>query len=1036
MNDPRGSYWRRWDLHVHSPFSELNNRFGADFDNYAKELFTRARDNGIACVGITDYFLVDGYKQLKELIDDDTKLRSLLDPPYFEYAKQLLVLPNIEFRSSPIVRQTDANGRTHDSRVNYHIVFSNSVSAETIEEDFLGELKFSADGAPATPDEKWSFTRRNLEALGTKLRTQHKNFREHSDIFVGMMNAVVDHNDAIEILESKPSKFRGRYLLGLACDEDLSAVNWDDQGHQTRKLFYQSSHFLFSSSDNTRKFALGKFHDSTEAYLKEFKTRKPCLHGSDAHEIDELFSPADNRFNWIKADPTFEGLQKTLIEPEDRVFIGESPEQLIQIDDRPTKFIDSVTVKKKAGSTLVEHWFDCSIPLNPGLVAIIGNKGNGKSALGETVGLLGKTANADAFSFLSDNRFRQPKNNKAEHFKGELIWLSGMTETGELHRNPDSNAYELVKYIPQNYLETLCNDLGSVEETGFDHELRSVIFSHVSAENRLGQTSLEDLIDYKTTEANSKIEILKTELREITEGVVSLEKRASAENRTKLEGALAAKQQELKSHDENKPAPVPQPEASAEQKEASEKLAKELSEKKEELAKADEEFGKVRKDLAKVNLLLSIADRLVSRLENFERQADSFRAEAEPDIQSLELEQKDILSIKISTEPVTKKRSALITEQAKLESELNPDEAGSKAAARTKLTEELKEIQGMLDAPSKAYERFLERDTEWEKARKRLVGSAEAPESIEYYKSEVKKLDSIPEELRTERQRAESKTKEIFREKARLAETYRELYAPVQEFIDSNTVARDQLQLRFDVKISDIGFEDSFFSQVSQGVRGTYCGAEEGKKRLRKFLSESDLGNEDGAAKFVKGLVASLLVDERDGSTPTNVADIVRKGQSTKSLYDYIYGLDYLLPKYSLGIGGKPLAELSPGERGALLLIFYLLVDQNDCPLVIDQPEENLDNQTVFNLLVPCIKEAKQRRQIIVITHNPNLAVVCDAEQVIACSINKHDGNRLSYVSGAIENPEINKLIIDILEGTRPAFDNRGAKYFEEVETT
>jgi predicted ATPase len=102
---------------------------------------------------------------------------------------------------------------------------------------------------------------------------------------------------------------------------------------------------------------------------------------------------------------------------------------------------------------------------------------------------------------------------------------------------------------------------------------------------------------------------------------------------------------------------------------------------------------------------------------------------------------------------------------------------------------------------------------------------------------------------------------------------------------------------------------------------------------------------------------------------------------------------------------------------------------------VIDQPEENLDNQTVFNLLVPCIKEAKQRRQIIVITHNPNLAVVCDAEQIIACSINKHDGNRLSYVSGAIENPAINKLIVDILEGTRPAFDNRGAKYLVGNDT-
>lgn len=100
-------------------------------------------------------------------------------------------------------------------------------------------------------------------------------------------------------------------------------------------------------------------------------------------------------------------------------------------------------------------------------------------------------------------------------------------------------------------------------------------------------------------------------------------------------------------------------------------------------------------------------------------------------------------------------------------------------------------------------------------------------------------------------------------------------------------------------------------------------------------------------------------------------------------------------------------------------------------PSEIDQPEENLDNQTIYKLLVPCIKEAKRRRQIILITHNPNLAVVCDAEQIIACSIDKQGGNRITYTSGAIENPRINQSILDILEGTRPAFENRGSKYLD-----
>jgi ABC-type cobalamin/Fe3+-siderophores transport system ATPase subunit len=111
-----------------------------------------------------------------------------------------------------------------------------------------------------------------------------------------------------------------------------------------------------------------------------------------------------------------------------------------------------------------------------------------------------------------------------------------------------------------------------------------------------------------------------------------------------------------------------------------------------------------------------------------------------------------------------------------------------------------------------------------------------------------------------------------------------------------------------------------------------------------------------------------------------------------------------------------------------LLLVFYLLVDKDDIPLVIDQPEENLNNQTIFKILVACIKRAKRTRQVIMVIHNPNLAVVCDAEQIIYASCDK-DNNVLSYETGAIEAPNIKARVVEILEGTQPAFDNRKLKY-------
>lgn len=63
------------------------------------------------------------------------------------------------------------------------------------------------------------------------------------------------------------------------------------------------------------------------------------------------------------------------------------------------------------------------------------------------------------------------------------------------------------------------------------------------------------------------------------------------------------------------------------------------------------------------------------------------------------------------------------------------------------------------------------------------------------------------------------------------------------------------------------------------------------------------------------------------------------------------------------------------------------------------------------------------------VTHNPNLAVVCDAEQIIYSEIDKENGNLVTYKSGALENSEIKQRVIDVLEGTLPAFTNRGSKY-------
>jgi hypothetical protein len=93
----------------------------------------------------------------------------------------------------------------------------------------------------------------------------------------------------------------------------------------------------------------------------------------------------------------------------------------------------------------------------------------------------------------------------------------------------------------------------------------------------------------------------------------------------------------------------------------------------------------------------------------------------------------------------------------------------------------------------------------------------------------------------------------------------------------------------------------------------------------------------------------------------------------------------------------------------------------------------NLDNASVVRLLVDCIRRARSRRQVIIVTHNPNLAVYCDADQVIHCALDKADGNRIIYFTGAIEDYPINKMTVDVLEGTYRAFDNRRRKYHKPL---
>ena len=121
----------------------------------------------------------------------------------------------------------------------------------------------------------------------------------------------------------------------------------------------------------------------------------------------------------------------------------------------------------------------------------------------------------------------------------------------------------------------------------------------------------------------------------------------------------------------------------------------------------------------------------------------------------------------------------------------------------------------------------------------------------------------------------------------------------------------------------------------------------------------------------------------------------------------------------------KPLSTASAGQKTTAILTFIL--SQGEVPLILDQPEDDLDNRLVYELIVDRLKQAKEHRQIIVVTHNANIPVNGDAEYIV--SMNSETKTLHVLCCGSVEQPTIKKEILDVMEGSEQAFDMRSRRY-------
>jgi len=977
MINPIGSLWNKWDLHIHTNAS--------DGKGSCQEVLDEAVSKNIKCIAVTDHHTVANVDVMKTLAAP----------------MGISVISGVEFRTEYGKASVHMIGLFPDE-------FNGIVlSAEFLTENILNQLGITRS----------KMIQKGREALKKEGLSEDAYFKD------GMFRVQVDFRQAADLIH----QYGGIVTVHAGSKENSIDKEMKHEGNSAKNVSIEDS--LGPVKEELFNGGYIDICDLTKPkeaifYLKTFG--KPSITTSDAHEINEVGTKAC----WIKADLSFNGLRQILAEPE-RISFDE-PEILNRIRRNPDKFIQTLDVRRVQNATMTEKWFDnIQIPLNPGLVAVIGNKGSGKSALTDIIALCADSVNQN-WAFLTPTKFRMAKPfNRSKQTEAYIHWYDNTSSVIKtLDSSSDETQPERVKYIPQNFLETLCTTENDRE---FENELKKIIFQYLEPAQRYGYNDLDGVITYLTKENLASCSEIQSKIKTLNAEIIEKEGMLMPSFREKLANELRYKQEQLSNAQSSKPQEVVKPstEDNPEAKQIKEEIAK-IQTQCDNLMITLQTLSKERELIIK-----SLQDIKTSkeRIERLNSQIEVVKADLRLLYVQNQLDIDAVIGITYNPELIIAKISELSNRLAEIDEQLDENNEQGIKYQQTIISQQLESAKTKLSAPELEYQKYLKEKQEWEKMLEDIIGTPEKDGSIKNLQSRIDYIDhNLSGELSSIIEQRKQCVVELMNKKHQVLDTYNQLFAPIVKFIEEYRAELKDYPIEFDSTFVIRNFGDRFFDYVSQQVSGSYYGKEQGLSRVMSNIENIEISSIQSFVDFACLINDDLLYDKRDGQNdPRSVEVQLKKGHTKQELYDFIYGMEYVCPFFQLTMNEKPLSSLSPGERGALLLLLYLFIDMDDKPLIIDQPEENLDNESVFRYLVHFIKVAKKKRQIIMVTHNPNLAVVCDADQIIQMKIDKLNGNTVTYSSGAIENPTMNKIIVDILEGTYPAFHNRDCKYFDKT---
>ncbi|MBM3575922.1 MAG: ATP-binding protein, partial [Alphaproteobacteria bacterium] len=786
-----------------------------------------------------------------------------------------------------------------------------------------------------------------------------------------------------------------------------------------RQEIEKFAHVIFSSSSAQREFWLGQKSVNIDTLRERYNGCKPCLHGSDAHDQTAVGQPADDRYSWIKGGLEFDSLRQACIDPENRAFVGSEP----PCSAMPSQVISNVLIENADWAKTPQ------IPLNSGLVAIIGARGSGKTALAD---IIAAGCNAITPAMWSESENSSPSFLvRAKQFVGDstvnLTWGGGGNTIQALD-GKDANghlSFPRARYLSQQFVEELCSSKGIAD--GLIEEIERVIFEAHPIEEREGAIDFAELREHKTSrfhQARSREEEAISDLSDRIAAEIEKEKLIST-----ITAQVIEKKRLIKSYNDDLAKLVAkgteaQVKRHAELNEAAQAIRNQIqafTNKRRTFVAMQDEVDSTRTTKAPELLRQAQERHNTSGLNS--QQWDEFLLIYKGDVDnSLKgyVTWADNNIAKLTGQPVN---------PGDPNTPLIADDVDLKNLSLSLIVAEMTRLEAFISADKAIRDQYTA-------LTKRISQESNTLKAFEEKLKDSQGAATRRKALQGERDDA---YKRIFVAIIKDQKTLANLYKPLMDRLaeSSGTLRKLGFSVR---RIVDAQKWGKFAENNLLDLRKT--GPFNGRGSLSS-VADRILKSawESGSADDIQKAMTCFISDHWNDFLAH--APFVETQQAefrtwSKQFAHWVYGTDHISVRYEIAYDGIDIQKLSPGTRGIVLLLLYLALDDaDDRPLIIDQPEENLDPKSVFEELVPLFILAKTKRQVIMVTHNANLVINTDADQIIIAEAGPHQADGLppiTYKAGGLDNSDIRKAVCDILEGGEAAFRERARRLRVRLE--